>query len=49
MDISEKRVVGALFLLMGFSFLAMGLHNGQLSLVIDFVKKIFEAAVTGMP
>lgn len=49
MDISEKRTIGALLLLTGFSCLAIGLHTGQLGTVIDFVKKIFEAAVAGRP
>lgn len=48
MNISEKRVVGSLFLLLGLSFLAVGLHVGQLSLIEEMLSKIFETALAGI-
>jgi len=41
MDIQEKRVIGALLLLLGFSFLAIGIYTGQLNKVIELLKTIF--------
>ncbi|MGB9676513.1 MAG: hypothetical protein ACPL0C_04925 [Candidatus Bathyarchaeales archaeon] len=41
MDIQEKRVMGALLLLLGFSFLAIGIYTGQLSKVIELLKNVF--------
>jgi len=49
MDVSEQRVIGSLFLLLGVTFLIIGLYTGQLNAVIKIVSKIFEAAVAGMP
>ncbi|MCS7115477.1 MAG: hypothetical protein RMJ15_05535 [Nitrososphaerota archaeon] len=41
MDISERRVVGALLLLLGVSFVAVGLYTGQLNAIIELLKKVF--------
>jgi len=49
LDTSERRVVGSLLLLSGITFLAVGLHSGQLNTVFEIVRKIFEAAVAGAP
>lgn len=49
MDVSERRVIGGLLLLSGFTFLAVGLYAGQLSLIWEFIKEVFEAAVAGAP
>lgn len=49
MDISERRVIGALLLLSGFTFLAVGLYTEQLSFVWEVLKEVFEAAVAGAP
>jgi len=49
LDTSERRVVGSLLLLSGITFLVAGLYGGQLNLVLEIVKKIFEAAVAGAP
>ena len=49
MDTSERRVIGSLLLLSGVTFLVIGLYSGQLNIVFEMVKKIFEAAVAGVP
>jgi hypothetical protein len=41
MDIPERRVIGALLLLLGVSFFAVGIYTGQLNMIIDLLKKIF--------
>jgi hypothetical protein len=48
-DIPEKRVIGSLLLLTGLTFLVVGLYAGQLTLIADFVKNVFQPAVAGMP
>lgn len=49
MDLSERRVIGSLLLLSGLTCLILGLYTGQLSYVLELVKKIFETAVAGAP
>lgn len=49
MDISEQRVIGSLLLLLGVTFLTLGLYTGQLDTVSEIVKTIFEASVAGLP
>jgi hypothetical protein len=49
MDLPEKRVIGSLILLSGLTFLAVGLYTGQLTLVLDRLKEIFETAIAGLP
>ncbi|MGB9959851.1 MAG: hypothetical protein ACPLKQ_04960 [Candidatus Bathyarchaeales archaeon] len=41
MDIQERRVIGALLLLLGVSLLAVGIYTGQLNMVIELLKKTF--------
>ncbi len=41
MDIQERRVMGALLLLLGVSLLAVGIYTGQLNMVIELLKKTF--------
>ena len=41
MDISERRVIGALLLLLGVSCLIVGLNTGQLSAIIELLRKGF--------
>lgn len=43
MEISERRVIGALLLLLGVSLFAVGLYNGQLNVVAELLKKVFSA------
>lgn len=49
MDVSLRRVIGSLVLLLGLTFLAVGLHAGQLNTVVEIVKRILEASVAGVP
>jgi len=42
MDISEKRVFGALLLLLGVSCLAVGLYTGQLDALIELLKRALQ-------
>ena len=49
MDLPEKRVIGSLFLLSGLTFLAIGLYTGQLTFVLELLKKIFKTAIAGLP
>jgi len=49
MEISEKRIIGSLILLLGFSFLLIGLYSGQLTSILNFVKTVFQPAVAGAP
>ena len=48
MDLPEKRVIGSLLLLSGLTFLAVGLYTGQLTVVLELLKKIFETAIAGL-
>jgi hypothetical protein len=41
MDIPERRMIGALLLLLGVSFLAVGVYTGQLNAILDLLRKIF--------
>lgn len=41
MDIQERRVIGALLLLLGVSFLAVGVYTGQLNTIVELLKKAF--------
>jgi len=49
MDVSMRRVIGSLALLLGVTFLALGLHTGQIDTIIEIVKRVLEAAVAGAP
>jgi hypothetical protein len=49
MEISEKRIIGSLILLLGLSFLLIGLYAGQFAFISEFVKNVFQPAVAGMP
>jgi hypothetical protein len=49
MEISEKRIIGSLILLLGLSFLLIGVYSGQLASISEFVKSVFQPAVAGMP
>ncbi len=49
MELSEQRLAASLILLLGITFLAIGLYSGQLNTVSELVKKIFEPSVAGLP
>ncbi len=40
MDVQERRVIGALLLLLGVSFLVVGLYTGQLNEIVEMVKTV---------
>jgi hypothetical protein len=41
MDIQQRRMIGALLLLLGVSFLAVGVYMGQLNIIVDLLKRAF--------
>jgi len=41
MDIPERRIIGALILLLGISALAVGLYTGQLNAIVELLKESF--------
>jgi hypothetical protein len=41
MDIPERRVIGALLLLLGVSCLAVGVYTGQINYLIELLKTAF--------
>jgi hypothetical protein len=41
MDVQERRLIGALLLLLGVSFLAIGAYKGQIRVIIDLLKRGF--------
>jgi hypothetical protein len=47
MDLSEQRIFGALILLAGISFLAVGLYTDQLTTVIEIISEVLNAAIAG--
>ncbi len=49
MDISEKRIIGSLFLLAGLTFLSIALYTDQLTEIAELMRSIFEPAVAGLP
>lgn len=49
MDVSLRRLVGSLALLLGITFLAVGIYTGQVSGVMEIVGRVLEAAVAGAP
>ncbi len=49
MEISEKRIVGALILLTGLTLLSIALYTNQLTTIIELMRNIFEPAIAGIP
>lgn len=45
MDISERRVIGALLLLLGISSLAVAIHTNQLNTIVDMLKTAFKTVI----
>jgi hypothetical protein len=41
MDISERRIIGALLLLLGVSSLAVAIYTGQLEAIVKMLKTGF--------
>jgi hypothetical protein len=42
MEIPEKRVFGALFLLLGVSFLSIAIYTGQVDKIVEMLKTAFK-------
>jgi hypothetical protein len=49
MEVPEQRVIGSLILLLGVTFLLIGLQSGQANTVLTIVKRILEASIAGAP
>ena len=49
MKIEEKRIIALLILLLGLSMLAAGMITGQVDYVLEFMRKIFEPSIVGLP
>jgi len=49
LEVSQRRVIGSLVLLLGVTFLVIGLQSEHISTVLTIVKRIFEASVAGAP
>jgi len=49
MEVSERRVIGSLVLLLGVTFLVIGLQSEQISTVLTIVRQIIEASIAGAP
>ena len=49
MEVPERRVIGSLILLLGVTFLLIGLQIGQANTVLTIVKRILEASIAGAP
>ncbi len=41
MEIPQRRMIGALLLLLGVSLLTVGIYTDQLNAVLDLLKKAF--------
>jgi hypothetical protein len=41
MDTQQRRIIGALILLLGVSFLAVGVYTGQLNTIVELMKQVF--------
>jgi hypothetical protein len=49
LDLPLRRVIGSFALLLGVTFLTIGLYTGQLDTVVQIVKRILEASIAGAP
>jgi hypothetical protein len=49
MEVSERRVIGSLILLLGVTFLVIGLQSDQANTVLTIVKRILEASIASAP
>lgn len=47
MELSEERIIGALFLLAGVTFFAVGLYEDQLADVLRIIGKVLTSAIAG--
>jgi hypothetical protein len=49
MNYKEKRMISLLILLLGLTMLTAGIAANQINYILDFIKKIFEASISGLP
>ncbi len=47
MELTEKRLIASLFLLLGFSSLLIAAHTGQLDYVLNLIKNVIESTMAG--
>jgi hypothetical protein len=45
MDIPERRIIGALLLLLGVSFLTVGIYTGQINTIVEMLKIAFSTVL----
>ncbi len=43
MEIPERRIIGSLLLLLGVSFLALGIQQGQPNTIVGMLQTVFRA------
>jgi len=48
-EMSLRRVIGSLVLLLGVTFLVIGLQSEHISTVLTIVRQILEASIAGAP
>ncbi len=46
MDATERRIIGALLLLLGVSFLAVSIYSGQIKTVVDMLRTALRTVST---
>ena len=49
MELSEQRLIASLILLLGVSFLIVGLLTNQLDRVLKMVQEILKSTIAGVP
>jgi hypothetical protein len=49
MEVSERRVIGSLILLLGVTLFLIGLQSEQANTVLNIVKRILESSIAGAP
>lgn len=49
MNYKEKRIISLLILLLGLTMLSAGIAANQIGYILNFIKKIFEASIAGLP
>jgi hypothetical protein len=49
MEVSERRVIGSLILLLGVTLFLIGLQSEQAKTVLTIVKRILESSIAGAP
>lgn len=45
MDIPERRVIGALLLLLGVSFFTVGIYTGEVDKIVEMLKTAFKTVL----